>query len=143
MRHQPRFASSELVIELDPALPPVIANEGQLRQVFLGIAANALEAMEGRGRLTVRTRVRGDEAEIEFERRGAGHSRRTILPRLFDPFFTTKPPGQGTGLGLAIAQGIVTDHAGRIEVHSQPGAGASFRVLLPVTSPARSGDPIR
>jgi two-component system NtrC family sensor kinase len=142
LRHQPRFAASELVTALDPALPAVIANEGQLRQVFLGIAANALEAMDGRGRLTVRTRVRGDEAEIEFEDVGPGIPA-DILPRLFDPFFTTKPPGQGTGLGLAIAQGIVADHAGRIEVQSRPGAGASFRVILPVTIELDSGDPIR
>jgi GAF domain-containing protein/signal transduction histidine kinase len=132
LRHQPRFAASELVTALDPGLPPVVANEGQLRQVILGIAANALEAMDGRGRLTVRTRIRGGEAEIEFEDAGPGVPE-DILPRLFDPFFTTKPPGQGTGLGLAIAQGIVADHAGRIEVTSRPGAGASFRVILPVT----------
>jgi two-component system, NtrC family, sensor kinase len=142
LRHQPRFASSELVIQLDPGLPPVIANEGQLRQVFLGIAANALEAMEGRGRLTVSTRVRGGEAEIEFTDAGPGIPE-AILSRLFDPFFTTKPPGQGTGLGLAIAQGIVTDHAGRIDVHSRPGAGASFRVVLPITSSVTSGEPSR
>jgi two-component system NtrC family sensor kinase len=142
LRHQPRFASSELVTQLDPGLPPVIANEGQLRQVFLGIAANALEAMEGRGRLTVCTRVRGGEAEIEFTDAGPGIPE-AILSRLFDPFFTTKPPGQGTGLGLAIAQGIVTDHAGRIDVHSRPGAGASFRVVLPITSSVTSGEPSR
>ncbi len=142
LRHQPRFASSELVTEFDPALPPVIANEGQLRQVFLGIAANALEAMEGGGRLTVSTRVRGGEAEIEFTDAGPGIPEE-ILSRLFDPFFTTKPPGQGTGLGLAIAQGIVTDHAGRIDVHSRPGAGASFRVVLPLTSPVTTGEPSR
>ena len=98
LRHQPRFAASELVTALDPALPAVIANEGQLRQVFLGIAANALEAMDGRGRLTVRTRARGDEAEIEFEDVGPGIPA-DILPRLFDPFFTTKPPGRAPASG--------------------------------------------
>jgi two-component system, NtrC family, sensor kinase len=142
LRHQPRFAASELVITLDPALPPVIANEGQLRSVFLGIAANALEAMEGRGRLMVSTRIRGGEAEIEFTDAGPGIPEE-ILSRLFDPFFTTKPPGQGTGLGLAIAQGIVADHAGRIDVHSRPGAGATFRVVLPITSPVTTGEPSR
>jgi signal transduction histidine kinase len=120
----------------------VVANEGQLRQVFLGIAANALEAMEGRGRLMIRTMLRNGEAEIEFQDAGPGVPPE-ILPRLFDPFFTTKPPGQGTGLGLAIAQGIVADHAGRIEVNSRPGEGAVFRVYLPVTTESESGEPRR
>jgi signal transduction histidine kinase len=133
LRHQPRFAASRMVAELDPGVPEVVANEGQLRQVFLGLSANALEAMEGQGTLTVRTRRQGPgEVEVEFADEGPGIAEE-ILPRVFDPFFTTKPPGQGTGLGLAIAQGIVADHGGRIEVSSRPGAGATFRVLLPIT----------
>jgi GAF domain-containing protein len=131
--HQPRFAPSRMVAELDPGVPEVVANEGQIRQVFLGLAANALEAMEGQGTLTVRTRRQGlREVEVEFADQGPGIPD-DILARVFDPFFTTKPPGQGTGLGLAIAQGIVADHGGRIEVSSRPGAGATFRVLLPIT----------
>jgi signal transduction histidine kinase len=70
------------------------------------------------------------EVEVELEDEGSGIPEE-ILPRIFDPFFTTKPPGQGTGLGLAIAQGIVTDHGGRIEVTSRPGKGSLFRVVLP------------
>jgi two-component system NtrC family sensor kinase len=133
LRHQPRFAASRMVAELDPGVPEVVAIEGQLRQVFLGLSANALEAMEGQGTLTVRTRRQGPgEVEVEFADEGPGIAEE-ILPRVFDPFFTTKPPGQGTGLGLAIAQGIVADHGGRIEVSSRPGAGATFRVLLPIT----------
>ena len=138
--HQPRFAQSRLVPDLDPTLPLVVANEGHLRQVFLGIAANALEAMEGRGTLTVRSCRRSEsEVEVIFEDQGPGIPE-DILPRIFDPFFTTKPPSQGTGLGLAIAQGIVADHGGRIEVVPQTGSGAVFRVVLPVPS-AEEGMP--
>jgi len=130
LTHQSRFAASTIVIELDPDVREVRANEGQLRQVILGIAANGLEAMDGRGRLTVRTRLAGEEVVIEFADEGPGIPD-DVLPRIFDPFFTTKAPAQGTGLGLAIAQGIVADHAGRIEVSTRPGAGAVFRVVLP------------
>jgi GAF domain-containing protein/nitrogen-specific signal transduction histidine kinase len=134
LSHQPRFAQSRLVTDLDPAVPPVIANEGHLRQVFLGLSANALEAMEGRGTLTVRTCLRkGGEVDVTFEDQGPGIAEE-ILPRIFDPFFTTKPPSQGTGLGLAIAQGIVADHGGRIEVIPWTGSGALFRVVLPAIS---------
>src|SRR2546425_489200 len=130
LSHQSRFAEGRFATELDPALPPLAVNEGQLRQVFIALASNALEAMEGRGRLTVRSRLHRGEVEVEFEDEGPGVPDE-IQSRIFDPFFTTKPPGQGTGLGLAIAQGIVTDHGGRIEVTSRPGKGSLFRVVLP------------
>ncbi|MGH7356740.1 MAG: GAF domain-containing protein [Candidatus Rokuibacteriota bacterium] len=130
LSHQSRFAESELVTELDPDLPAVTANEGQLRQVFVGLASNALEAMNGKGRLAIRTRARRGEVQVEFRDAGPGIPEE-LLPRIFDPFFTTKPPGQGTGLGLAIAQGIVTDHGGRIEARSRVGEGSVFRVVLP------------
>ncbi len=131
LRHQPRFAGAQYVTELDAALPPAMANEGQIRQVFLGLAANALEAMEGKGRLTVRSRRLPDgDLAVEFEDQGSGIPE-AVLPRIFDPFFTTKPPGQGTGLGLAIAQSIVADHGGRVEVSTAPGRGSTFRVVLP------------
>ena len=132
LAHQPRFAESQLLTDLDPTLPLVVANEGQLRQVFLGLSANALEAMEGRGTLSVCTRRRSSgEVEVTFEDEGPGIPA-AVLPRIFDPFFTTKPPGQGTGLGLAIAQGIVADHGGRIEVGSRSAGGTVFRVVLPL-----------
>jgi GAF domain-containing protein/nitrogen-specific signal transduction histidine kinase len=130
LSRQSRFLGRPFVAELDPALPLVTVNEGQLRQVFLGIAANALEAMGPDGTLTVRSRQSREEIEIEFEDEGPGIPDET-LARIFDPFFTTKPPGQGTGLGLAIAQGIVTDHGGRLQVASWPGKGSTFRVVLP------------
>ncbi|MBI4268721.1 MAG: GAF domain-containing protein [Candidatus Rokubacteria bacterium] len=131
LSHQSRFAESHFVTELDPALPPVTLNEGQLRQVFLGLASNGLEAMEGCGTLTLRTRMVRGELEVELEDQGQGIPEEH-LGRVFDPFFTTKVPGQGTGLGLAIAQGIVADHGGRIEVTSRVGKGSIFRVVLPL-----------
>jgi two-component system NtrC family sensor kinase len=132
LSHQSRFAESRLETDLDPTLPDVVANEGQIRQVFLGLAGNALESMDGRGTLTVRTRRHGRmEVEVAFEDQGPGIPD-DVLPRVFDAFFTTKPPGQGTGLGLAIAQGIVADHGGRIEVDSRVGIGTTFRVMLPL-----------
>ena len=130
LSHQSRFAESRLVTELDPTLPLATVNEGQIRQVFLGLAANALEAMDGCGTLTIRTRAPRDEIEVEFVDEGPGIPE-PVLPKIFDPFFTTKPPGQGTGLGLAIAQGIVADHGGRIEVRSRVGEGSVFRVVVP------------
>src|SRR5438094_513031 len=130
LSHQSRFAGSRFVTEPADDLPEVLINEGQFRQVFLGVASNGLEAMEGRGRLVIQTRAIRDEVEVEFEDEGPGVPEE-ILGRIFDPFFTTKPPGQGTGLGLAIAQGIVADHGGRIEVQSRPGKGSVFRVVVP------------
>ena len=131
LSHQSRFARSRVVTELDPELPTAAVNEGQLRQVCLGLASNALEAMEGRGTLIIRSRHARGEVEIELEDEGPGIPAEN-LGRIFDPFFTTKPPGQGTGLGLAIAQGIVNDHGGRIEVSSVVGKGSVFRVVLPL-----------
>ena len=131
LSHQSRFAEAVFVTELAPDLRAVHVNEGQFRQVFLCVASNALEAMDGRGRLVIRTRAIRDEVEVEFEDEGPGIPEE-ILGRIFDPFFTTKPPGQGTGLGLAIAQGFVADHGGRIEVQSRPGKGSVFRITVPV-----------
>jgi two-component system, NtrC family, sensor kinase len=128
--HQSRFAQSRIETALAPHLGEVTVNEGQLRQVFLGLAANALEAMDGEGTLLVRTHAVDTEVEVEFQDHGPGIPD-DLLARIFDPFFTTKPPGQGTGLGLAIAQGIVNDHGGRIDVTSEPGKGSTFRVVLP------------
>jgi signal transduction histidine kinase len=130
--HQPRYAHSRFLRRLDAEMPDVVANEGQLRQVFLGLVSNALDAMDGRGTVTIATRRRNArEVEVAFADEGPGIPDH-ILPRVFDPFFTTKPPGQGTGLGLAIAQGIVADHDGRFEVDTRVGAGTTFRVILPV-----------
>ena len=132
--HQPRFRSLTLRKDLASGLAPARVNEGQIRQVFLALLLNALEATPGEGTLTVRTlaldEADGPKVAAEFEDQGSGIAPED-LPRIFEPFFTTKPAGKGTGLGLAICQGIVTEHGGRIDVRSQVGAGSTFRVVLP------------
>ena len=79
--------------------------------------------MDGRGRLTIRTRARRATRSRSSSRTKDRGIPEEIAARIWDPFFTTKPPGQGTGLGLAIAQGIVADHGGRIEMHIARGQG--------------------
>jgi len=102
----------------------------------MALMLNAVDAMDDRGKLTVRTGKsphRSDEVVVEIEDTGIGIPR-ADQSKIFEPFYTTKPPGRGTGLGLSICYGIVEDHHGRIEVDSMPGRGATFRVFLPVHS---------
>jgi two-component system NtrC family sensor kinase len=136
LKHHPRFRQIELCTDLAPELAAVRGNAEQLVQVLMALLLNALDAMEGGGRLTVRTGpAHGDEVAIEVQDTGVGIARGE-QSKIFEPFYTTKPPGRGTGLGLSICYGIVEQHRGRIELESQPGRGAVFRVLLPATEAA-------
>ncbi len=130
LRGQARDRGVELVTDLAP-LPPLVCSPGKINQVLLNLVANALDACDEGGRVTVRTRATADEAQIHVEDTGHGIDP-SIRDRIFDPFFTTKPQGQGTGLGLSISHGIVAEHQGRIEVESPPGGGARFIVHLPL-----------
>ncbi len=118
------------IVEHYGELPRIAANAGQLRQVFLNLAMNALQAIGGRGRLEIGTQREANGVRVRFRDDGPG-----IQPedrdRLFVPFFTTKPAGEGTGLGLFLSYQIVQSHGGEIRVHSRPGEGASFEVWLP------------
>ncbi|HZW24079.1 MAG TPA: PAS domain S-box protein [Gallionella sp.] len=116
-------------------LPEIWCLPSQLNQVFMNLLVNAAQAIEVRGRITIRTGAEGERVWIEVSDTGKGISPENI-PRLFDPFFTTKPVGLGTGLGLSVSYKIVEKHHGKIEVHSEPGKGSTFRVWLPVQSSA-------
>jgi len=107
----------------------VLADPQQLKQVFLNLVLNSVAAMNGAGRLDVHTSQRDAEVVLTIADNGEGIAP-TDLPHIFEPFFTTKP--HGTGLGLAVVQGIVKEHGGRIEVHSQPGVGTRFTLSLPI-----------
>jgi two-component system, NtrC family, sensor histidine kinase HydH len=134
-----------LTLDLAPELPQVRADAEQLRQVFLNLGLNALQAMgEAGGQLTVAARLRhgtlrGQPAEfVEASFRDTGPGiKEEDLPHLFIPFYTTKD--KGTGLGLPICQRIVENHGGTIEVRSTPGEGARVTVVLPVEADARTG----
>jgi signal transduction histidine kinase len=142
----------EVKLELAEHLPRAKIDPEQLRQVLINLVQNAIQAMDGRGKVTVATQERrlrekwtstagasdrgpasgGGEAarwiEIAVRDTGPGITQ-NILKNLFVPFFTTKE--QGTGLGLAISQSIVQNAGGNIEVHTQAGAGTTFTVVLP------------
>jgi signal transduction histidine kinase len=124
-------------VRLADALPRIRADAEQLRQVFLNLGLNALQAMPGGGKLIVSSGRRplrrraetGSFIEVRFADTGSGIAREH-LKNLFIPFFTTKE--KGTGLGLPISQRIVTQHGGVIDVRSEPGKGTTFTVALPV-----------
>ncbi len=116
-------------------LPQVRCFAGQLNQVFMNLLMNACDALEGRGRIAIRTRPEGDTVLLEFEDNGAGMPEE-VRDRIFEPFYTTKPVGQGTGLGLSLSHGIVESHGGTLEVESVLGEGTTFRMRLPLEPPA-------
>jgi two-component system NtrC family sensor kinase len=121
-------------------IPVVLADFGQLRQAFVNLALNACDAMGKGGKLSISTRVDGQEVELVAADTGPGIPKEN-LPRIFDPFFTTKE--KGTGLGLSVVYGIVQRHGGRIEVHSEPGQGTTFVIHLPVKAAASGAAPER
>src|SRR3989441_7699505 len=134
LKHHERFKWLTIERQLEAGLPAFPADAERLVQCFMALMLNAMDAMNSRGVLTVRTRLnpqRQDEILAEFIDTGTG-IRQEDLPKIFEPFFTTKPQGRGTGLGLSVAYGIVEEHRGRIEVESQVGVGTNFKVFLPV-----------
>jgi two-component system, NtrC family, sensor kinase len=116
---------------LEPSLPPVAADEHQLRQALLNLMRNAVEAMRDGGRLTL-TAARVADEEGRFVELTIADTGEGIAPdhlqKIFDPFFSTKEGG--TGLGLALTQQIVVEHGGKIEVRSERGRGTTFVVRL-------------
>jgi two-component system NtrC family sensor kinase len=113
-------------------LPEVECYPHLLSQVFLNLLVNAGQAIEGEGKITVRTRRANDHVHISIRDTGSGIPR-DIQAKIFGCGFTTKPLGVGTGLGLSIARQIVEEkHAGRISFESEPGQGTTFHVYIPV-----------
>ena len=124
-----------VVKELDKSLPELHCYPGDLNQVWTNIIENAIQAMGGRGTLTLRTLREGEFVRVEICDDGPGIADE-IIDRIFTPFFTTKAFGEGTGLGLDLAWRIVVEkHQGNLRVESRPG-DTRFIVLLPLVAPA-------
>jgi two-component system NtrC family sensor kinase len=124
-------------------IPLIHGSEGELRQVFLTIIVNALDAMEDRGTLTVETGIipprspleeggEGGLVSIKISDSGQGIPA-GFMNRIFDPFFSTKSEKGGTGLGLSIAHKIIEENNGKIGVMSEEGKGATFQITLPIS----------
>jgi signal transduction histidine kinase len=131
LRRDPRCAAGVSVVFEPPGESVCLRGDReQLRQVWLNLVNNAMDAMAGGGTVTVRWRLTGGgQAAVEFVDHGAGIAPE-VLPRVGEPFFTTKQGG--TGLGVAMAQRIVERHGGRLAFESTPGRGTIARVSLPV-----------
>jgi len=148
LRAAAQMASNELryratlELAIDDEVPGVLANEGQLGQVFLNLLVNAGQCFGDREPTAnlVSARVSMSDGMVSCEVTDTGPGiEAEHLGRLFDPFYTTKPVGEGTGLGLAICHKLTSSFGGRIEVESVVGQGTTFRVLLPPTAQVAPG----
>jgi len=129
MLHYRLKHSIEVLREYDRSIPRICARGSELNQVWTNLIDNAIDAMDGRGKLLVRTQAEFDRVLVEIRDNGPGIPPE-IRDHIFEPFFTTKPVGEGTGLGLDTVYRIIQKHRGQIRVDSEPGK-TSFQVRLP------------
>jgi signal transduction histidine kinase len=112
-------------------IPQIECYPGQLNQVFMNILSNAIDAIEDKGIITIRTSKSNGSIQISIRDTGKGINENKKT-KIFEPFFTTKEVGQGTGLGLSISHGIIEKHMGSIKVKSEVGKGSEFIISLPI-----------
>jgi signal transduction histidine kinase len=136
LENQTLFQNITIEKKLADGLPMLVGDIQQLNHIFMNIILNAAQAMEGSGKLTLKTcqAADGDKIAIKISDTGPGISEED-LPHIFDPFFTTKEEGKGTGLGLSLVYNIVENHGGSITTRSRLGEGTTFIIELPVSGP--------
>jgi len=135
--HKLKKGDVEVVRDYQKDLPPVCGHGGELNQVWTNLIDNAIDAVDGHGRITVRTASENGRVLVEIADDGPGIPD-DVRERIFDPFYTTKDVGKGTGLGLDISHRVVVeDHKGDIRVLSKPG-DTRFQVRLPILPRDRS-----
>ncbi|NQT52374.1 hypothetical protein HQ576_10005 [bacterium] len=134
LRYDRRARKVDIQVDFEPGLPGTLIIEHQLQQVFMNIMVNALDAMQGKGKLTVCARQTDDALEVTISDTGEG-MRPEQIQHIFEPFYTTKAGQKGTGLGLAMSYNTVQRHGGTIRVESNIGAGSAFTVSIPIRTP--------
>jgi two-component system NtrC family sensor kinase len=141
LENQSLFHNIKIEKRFGNNLPQVQADIQQLNHLFMNILLNAAQAMEGEGKLTIKTFQLSNKQDICIEISDSGPGiPPDILPRIFEPFFTTKEEGKGTGLGLSLAYGIVENHRGKITARNKPDGGAAFTITFPAAVPDNQGD---
>ncbi|RLC29328.1 MAG: hypothetical protein DRH37_07740 [Deltaproteobacteria bacterium] len=145
--HQAIFQDIEVITEIEPNMPQMVGDMGQLQQVFTNLFINAAHAMESKGKLKIKAEFDKTNSlfVIHVSDTGPGIPAE-FRDKIFDIFFTTKPVGTGTGLGLSISQNIVKLHGGTISADCPPDGGTVFTITLPLepeyAEAPRSDEPV-
>src|SRR2546428_2846322 len=137
VRRCPHFGQVEVVTQFQN-MPRFRARRVEIDQVLVNLLSNAVQAMEGKGRLGLATRVQGEDVIAEISDTGCGIPK-SVLHKIYDPFFTTKEPGKGTGLGLSIVYQIVTKYGGANKVESEGGRGAPLPLPFTLLNQTEGG----
>ena len=141
LESQALFQNIEVKENLAENLPLANSDAQQMYHLFMNLILNAVQAMDGKGTLTLKTTAdpAKNRVKIEISDTGPGISEKN-LPYLFEPFFTTKEEGKGTGLGLSLAYNIVENHGGSISAENNPDQGANFIIKLPIAHKKTQGE---
>ncbi len=132
VRDQAMFHGIEIESSFEEKLPEIMGDRSRLEEVFLNLFINAADAMNGKGKLMIKTEMgQNNCVRISISDTGKGVDK-AVLAHIFEPFFTTKEPGRGTGLGLSIVYGIIKRHKGTIDAESEKDKGTTFVITLPV-----------
>ena len=141
LESQALFQNIEVKKDLDENLPPANSDAQQMYHLFMNLILNAVQAMEGKGKLILKSTAIPDKNRVQIKITDTGPGvPEEALPHLFEPFFTTKEEGKGTGLGLSLAYNIVENHGGSISAENNADQGATFIINLPIAHKKKQGD---
>ena len=130
LKNQGLISQMKIELQLTSSMPKAEVVRNRIRQVFINLLLNAIDACEGKGLIKISEGVNNSYLWIAVSDDGCGIPKH-LVGKILDPFFTTKPPGKGTGLGLSVCHRIIADMGGYLEINSDEGAGSCFCIFLP------------